>query len=729
MKKETAMENHEISLENFLNHFAQNTAPNRRYCFILGAGASVESDIPIGGTLAKRWLREIKRRVSESDFTAWKNKHCICEEFPAYHYGKIYEKRFELDQAEGFNALESIIVGKKPSFGYAVLANILASTKGHNAVITTNFDTLTEDAIYTFTDTKPLVLGHEQLAQFVQPTIRRPLIAKIHRDVLLNPRNTPHEISRLAHEWKAALTDIFKIFTPIVIGYGGNDGSLMSFLADISPIAGGIFWCHMAGQTPNQETLDVVQRHNGKFVPIHGFDSLMLNLWNKLGNDYDQLFSSNTPQSEKGGIGYSFDRFSDDEHSKASWRSLNERMANKLGEGKAEHYAYKSNTAETLDKQIEITDDGLKKFPKAMILLHHFSTYLYARWQKENDESKKKAQVQDVQNAFERVYESTKNLYDILPHFPSIVLEKFFDFLHEIGDFDKANEIYQWILERTPNDAETNYKYAELLFNNIQKALDIGITATKIDEHYRRAADLAPLDVKYQFGLIRYLITVGAYYEAEQKLEKIIPIFSIEDEKAVSEWMSVAAYSLWIIADKKPDTIRLNKIEKYLKESFEYNPENYKALCRLIEFYIVFGRLDAITLSVQELHKRSLSEMLFNSQVDKSKKPDILLASVFLFLAWCLKPTELLNDISPLSASALDDFVREGINLKDWDFSRIENCKAVQESPRKVEILGVIRQAKGKNKGEQDTAPAETSGDEPTKESISEQTPSCETEI
>ena len=83
---------------------------------------------------------------------------------------------------------------------------------------------------------------HESLTGYIRPDrLRRPLIAKIHRDLLLAPLSDPEEIAKLPGEWAAALIKIFDRFTPIVIGYGGNDGSLMGFLKELSPIAGGVF--------------------------------------------------------------------------------------------------------------------------------------------------------------------------------------------------------------------------------------------------------------------------------------------------------------------------------------------------------------------------------------------------------------------------------------------------------------------------------------------------------
>jgi hypothetical protein len=111
----------------------------------------------------------------------------------------------------------------------------------------------------------------------------RPVVAKIHRDLLLNPKNEPEEIEKLPEEWSEALKVIFMNNTPIVIGYGGNDGSLMEFFRKSSPIKGGMFWCHRIGSAPDQRIQEIVNHHRGRLVPILGFDELMLQLWEKLG--------------------------------------------------------------------------------------------------------------------------------------------------------------------------------------------------------------------------------------------------------------------------------------------------------------------------------------------------------------------------------------------------------------------------------------------------------------
>jgi hypothetical protein len=75
----------------------------------------------------------------------------------------------------------------------------------------------------------------------------------------LAPLSDPDEIAKLPGEWAAALKKIFDRFTPIVIGYGGNDGSLMGFLKELSRIEGGVFWCHREGDVIDPAIEKVVE--------------------------------------------------------------------------------------------------------------------------------------------------------------------------------------------------------------------------------------------------------------------------------------------------------------------------------------------------------------------------------------------------------------------------------------------------------------------------------------
>jgi protein O-mannosyl-transferase len=274
----------------FLNEFVRRheQMKDRPFCWVLGSGASVQSGIPTGGKLAAQWLTELHEMEDggQTPIEEWATPNTLdIADFDykraASFYPWIYHRRFFDYKEQGYAFLEKAMEKAEPSFGYSVLAQIMATTT-HNVAVTTNFDNLLADALAIYTRTFPLVCGHESLTGYIRPNLRRPLIAKIHRDLLLAPLSRPEEISNLPGEWSAALAKIFSRFTPIVIGYGGNDGSLMGFLEKLEPIEGGIFWCFREGDDLDDAVNAVVERHRGKLVPIAGFDELMLQLQEKL---------------------------------------------------------------------------------------------------------------------------------------------------------------------------------------------------------------------------------------------------------------------------------------------------------------------------------------------------------------------------------------------------------------------------------------------------------------
>lgn len=196
--------------EGFLDEFMQidQQMADRSFLFILGAGASVSSGIPAGGTMARKWVEEIYRRIiddSGPSLEDWATPQNLgIPDFSldkvAEFYPKVYDRRFGDDPEKGYACLEQAMSGALPNIGYSVLAQVLAKTR-HKVVITTNFDNLVQDALSLYTNTFPLVCGHESLTGFVRPKLRRPLVAKIHRDLLLAPRNAPAETSSLDKGW------------------------------------------------------------------------------------------------------------------------------------------------------------------------------------------------------------------------------------------------------------------------------------------------------------------------------------------------------------------------------------------------------------------------------------------------------------------------------------------------------------------------------------------------
>ena len=246
---------------------------NRKFCFVIGAGASRKSGIPTGGELAEKWFKEIKERLENTELKEWVKKQKIDEKDLAASYGSIYRKRFENDKTSGYEFLVQEMKSAKPSFGHIVLAQILSRTTGH-CVLTTNFDSLIESSVYQFTNKTPLVCGHESLSGYARPSLTHPLIVKIHRDLLLEPKSDPDEINILAPGWKEPLDHIFSTHIPIIIGYGGNDGSLMSYFETMNKPSN-FFWCGLNENNISERIKKLIKKQEGSFVTIKGFDDLL----------------------------------------------------------------------------------------------------------------------------------------------------------------------------------------------------------------------------------------------------------------------------------------------------------------------------------------------------------------------------------------------------------------------------------------------------------------------
>ena len=274
-----------------------------RFCFILGSGASVSSGIPTGTELEKNWMdylmgekdeknlphrtkegtRELAHRLSEdhmleNDFQkiekAWEKDNLTSE-----YYFDIYKLRFYPNPTNGYRYLERIMENKEPSIGYDILSLLMTENNLNNLVITTNFDSLLEDALFLFAQKRPLVVGHESLASFISSEIQRPIIAKVHRSLFYEPFNSPETTNSLNAQWQEALNHVFDVYTPIIIGYGGGDGSLMSYLCDkATKMRHGVYWCYIGDVIPNKKIQNLILGKEGYFVQTQGFDALMLQI-------------------------------------------------------------------------------------------------------------------------------------------------------------------------------------------------------------------------------------------------------------------------------------------------------------------------------------------------------------------------------------------------------------------------------------------------------------------
>ena len=430
----------------------------------MGAGASFTSGIPTGHHLAQRWLKNLHLResVDERPLEEWISgcgigTGSLTWNSAADHYPQIFERRFDGDREAGYAELEAAMEGKSPSLGYSLLAEIIQHTR-HKVVVTTNFDNLVADALAMHAHQSPLVVAHESLAGFVRPQLRRPLVAKIHRDLFLNPINDAAGVSTMEQSWKVALKKLFQYFTPVVVGYGGNDGSLMDMLngLDAGDIAGRMVWCYREGSPPPAKALAVLRKHKGLLVKIAGFDEFMLQLAAKLVDGFD--------------VG-----------------AIAERTA-KLGQERAARYR------EQAQKLRESLSRGSPAEQKAGTVLSESVRAGSSWWAWEL-----KAQAAPDVDARERAY--LKGLQQF-PKSAELVCNYALFLKNQRKDYDGAEALYKKALELDPSHANNTGNYANLLADQ-RKDYD-GAEAL-----YKKALELDPSNANHTVNYASALLTRG----------------------------------------------------------------------------------------------------------------------------------------------------------------------------------------------------------------------------
>ncbi len=559
-------ENKKISLKGFLNSYIFDRIKDRKgkkFCFIIGSGASVQSEIRSGGTLAKEWLEEIEKIYDEKEVKEWKVDKGIESEKEAEKYSEIYEKRFELDKKAGYRFLEKEMENKEPSFGYSVFAQILEKTQ-HNLVITTNFDSLIEDAMAIYTKKRPLVLGHESLAKYIDVFSERPIIAKIHRDILLNPKSKGDETSTLEIEWKKNFSKIFEYYTPLVIGYGGNDGSLMGFLEDQDKIENGMFWFYWEeeGIPKNEKIQELVNKYDGYFVAIQGFDEMMIQFQDKLkfeilGNKIIEIAEIRQRNYNK-----QFENLSQSDLKEETKESLENIMKNSDTWWKV---YIKIEKEKDIDKKEKLYKEGIKKFVDSAELREAYATFL-------NNEKK---EYKEAEKYYKEALKLDLRNINTLVNYANFLYKK-------KENYEEVEKYYKKALELDSKNVSILGNYAVFLY-------DIKKEDEKAEKHFKEALKLDSKDVRVLGNYAMFLSNVRKdYEEAEKHLKEALKL----DSKNVKVLVNYANF----LCDNKKDYEEAKKCYKaalkiapkdanvlgsYAKLKIE--TENYEEADKLIE--------------------------------------------------------------------------------------------------------------------------------------------------
>lgn len=258
------------------------------FALLIGAGASVNSGVKAASVMIDEWRQQLyANSKSNETFEKW------LEDQPWHgdddEYGLLFEKVCDQPSQRRIY-VEECIKNAKPSWGYVYLSNLIKNNY-FNIIFTPNFDDLLNEACFLYAGCKPIVCAHDSAVIGIRITSSRPKIIKLHGDFLYDTiKNTLRETDSLEKNMQAKLMQFSREYGLIVIGYSGNDQSIMNTLDSMMKpseteqyFPNGIYWCTRKGSKISKKLDRLLQREKVYLVEIEGFDEFMAELHQFLG--------------------------------------------------------------------------------------------------------------------------------------------------------------------------------------------------------------------------------------------------------------------------------------------------------------------------------------------------------------------------------------------------------------------------------------------------------------
>ncbi|SLN92564.1 SIR2 family protein [Klebsiella pneumoniae] len=251
------------------------------FTLFLGAGASISSGIKSAWKMIEEWRVSYAEMHSEEllKSNTWYNQ--------SNEYSELFEALYD-QPTQRREFIENCIVNSIPSWGYVYLVNLLKN-KAFNTIFTTNFDDLINEACYTFSNNlRPVVCAHDSSIKNIRLTSNRPKIIKLHGDFLFDDiKNTIRELESLEDNMRTKFRQYANEFGMIVVGYAGNDRSIMDTLNTLlhsdNTFPHGIYWCVRKDTIMPEELKNLARFPRFHLIEIEGFDELMAEIHHELG--------------------------------------------------------------------------------------------------------------------------------------------------------------------------------------------------------------------------------------------------------------------------------------------------------------------------------------------------------------------------------------------------------------------------------------------------------------
>lgn len=281
---------------------------------LLGAGASISSGIMSGGQMVwdfKRKIYCIENKISEAVFpdmskeTAQREIQVYLDakgEHPSLYSTEEYSHYFEHlfgNSRDRDLYIQSKVKNATPYLGYLCLGALIIEGR-INFLSTTNFDDLIKAGVYAIDAGHSIKTISSAIENSVGFNLNDgfPTILKLHGDYLVDHlKNTSEELRALENSINLKLQDVLRERGLIVVGYGGNDNSVMTVLEEIVNQNGlpyGIIWCKpknsvLSARAEKFMEFACSKNDQSGIVDIDSFDDLMYRLYLTMGKSYKEI--------------------------------------------------------------------------------------------------------------------------------------------------------------------------------------------------------------------------------------------------------------------------------------------------------------------------------------------------------------------------------------------------------------------------------------------------------